>query len=558
MTLPRLCTLPMNLRSTSALALVALALIWGGCDAGFEGEPTENRAPETSLAVRDTSLVDNICGDEPSGNPCTLDDDLLTSTVFVSWSGTDSDGFVEAYELRFYDDGASGGEWTRTASRDTLVLLPIAEGSTANVVFEVRAIDDRGAIDPTPAQTVFPIRNSPPSLRLVGFDLPPDTTWTVFSFGWAASDPEGEANLAAVEVALNDPEAFVQLPPDAAFATFVATETGAGQVQSPVRVFLGRAFSSTEITLPGLLLDADNTLYVRAVDQTGATSETVQYPNPDPDAEETWFVQQPTSDVLLVNDFRSERDVETLPFHEDVLAGYLGGAPYDTWDLSAPVSAELFSSAIPANADPTLRETLKLWRYVYWVSDGVTDRTRGNNLALAASVIDDFFATGGKLFVQVPFGPPQDSDFTIDNPAFDILPADALVLADNGATPNLRIRSEAELTPLQAVPGTGRALPTLQAARLITGTVPFEIGPATTVPLYSASFYDADSPNQADWEGTSVVASMDTEQRVGLVALQLYERGSLRFTGVGGDEDAPRQAIQYILEGLGFPGSPQR
>ncbi len=50
-----------------------------------------------------------------------------------------------------------------TLSSDTLILLPIERGSrTANVAFEVRAIDNEGIKDPTPARTVFPIQNSPP------------------------------------------------------------------------------------------------------------------------------------------------------------------------------------------------------------------------------------------------------------------------------------------------------------------------------------------------------------------------------------------------------------
>ena len=90
-----------------ALALGALWLL-GACDSGITGTPVENQPPETALSVRDTSLVDNLPASE-----------RLASTVLVSWSGSDSDGFVAAFEIRFFDRldrntvGAEEG-WTRT------------------------------------------------------------------------------------------------------------------------------------------------------------------------------------------------------------------------------------------------------------------------------------------------------------------------------------------------------------------------------------------------------------------------------------------------------------
>src|SRR5690606_17179032 len=118
-----------------------------------------------------------------------------------------------------YNQGAQPAPdagWVRTTRTDTLILLPIPRGErAANVVFEVRAIDNEGLVDPNPARTVFPIQNAPPSIRFNTFDLPPDTTFTVFSFAWTAQDPEGEANLDRIEVSFNDSTNFVALPADA-------------------------------------------------------------------------------------------------------------------------------------------------------------------------------------------------------------------------------------------------------------------------------------------------------------------------------------------------------
>ncbi len=192
------------------LPLLALA----ACDGGVSGSPDDNAPPSTELSVRAATLVGQI-----------EEADRLSSTISVSWSGTDPDGFVTAYELRYYPDGTTPPAeqgWTRTTRRDTTILLPIPRGTkAANVVFEVRAVDNRGAKDPTPARTVFPIRNSPPSLTISRTDVPPDTTFTVASFGLTATDPEGVSNLARIEIALNDSTRFVELPADAQYVTLV-------------------------------------------------------------------------------------------------------------------------------------------------------------------------------------------------------------------------------------------------------------------------------------------------------------------------------------------------
>lgn len=542
-------------------ALLALAGL-AACDAGFRGDRLANQPPETFLAVRDTSLVERLCTPTPAGPVCSDDDDLFTSTVYVAWGGTDPDGFVVGFELRHYDLAERPGPeelWRFTTRRDTLILLTIPPGQrTAKVVFEVRAVDNEGARDPSPARTVFPIRNTPPTLRLNPRETPPDTTWTVFSFTFEAADPDGPDDLAAIEVAFNDPNAFVRLPPTARFVSFRAEPAAPGATTADARVFLGRAFTRTDIVVPGLRLDADNVLYVRAVDRAEATSRTVRYPDADEDG--VWFVRRPRSQVLLVNDFRSPRANEVMPFHEQTLRDYLGGGSFDVWDLSRPntppASSTQYSDALPPVPDPTLAETFKLWRYVYWVSDSVTDGVVGNNLALAAQHLEGFLAAGGRLFVQVPFtAPPGGVLDQQDNPAYDLLPSESIVLGPGNVPPRLALPAGAAITPVDAIPGTGRRLPPLRAER-VTLTLPYSLSTATAVPLYQGAFINRDAAN-APWTGPSFLASMDLEARVGLLALQVYSQNRLNVTGADGDPEAPRRAIQYLLEGLGFPGRPR-
>ena len=526
-----------------ALALV-LALTLAACDAGFEGDLRENRAPDTELSVRSSDLRDD------------LDGRRVLSTVEVSWSGTDADGVVTAYDVRSYPSDAApadGEGWARTARRDSTLRLAIPLGqSTADVVVEVRAVDDEGAVDPTPARTVFPIVNSPPTLRLVAAEAPPDTTWPVVSFAVAAADVDGEANLAGLEVSLNDGPP-VRLDADVTFLTLVAEDPRADVTAAAV--YTGRGFRNAGVALDGLRLDADNVLTVQAVDQAGATSAPVRYPALDDagDPVETFFVRRVTSDVLLVNDVRVGDDALVLGVAAEALAVH-GTASYDEWDLSATpqsTASPRLSDALPVSADPTLRQTLALWDRIYWVSNAVTNSAVGNNLPLAATVLDLFFERGGRILVQVPVSLPQGADAGgTANAAIDLLPLSALVTFPTGVT-FLRAGRGTPLRPVADVPGTGRALPALEAQRIVTGAVPYAVGP-DDVPLYRMSFYEGTRPEDA-WTGPEVVASIRADRRTALFGLPLFAGTNPFFGPAEGGTEGVVDALALLLDGLEFP-----
>ncbi|MEM6286238.1 MAG: hypothetical protein AAF845_03685 [Bacteroidota bacterium] len=532
------------------LLLLLLAVAVGACDAGFDGTLSENQAPDTELSVRSADLRED------------LGDRRLVSTVEVAWSGTDPDGVVLAYDVRAYalggglpEPGPEAG-WARTARRDSTLLLPIPLGqAVADVAVEVRAVDDAGAIDATPARTVFPILNSPPAFRLVEAEAPADTTWPVVSFAFAASDRDGEANLAAVEVALNDTTAgWTRLPAEATFLTLVAedaraTETGA-------RLFVGRGFSNTGVTLPGLRLGADNELFLRSVDQAGATSPTVTFPARDEDGVPlgAFFVRRVTSDVLLVNDYRAVNDEAVLDVAREALALH-GTVAYDAWDLSETpqsAAAPVFSEALPSTPDPTLRQTLALWNRIYWVSNAVTNRVTGNNLPRAASVLDAFFDGGGRLLVHTPVTLPQNADDVAANAAIDVLPLGELIALPPGVR-FLRAEAGTAVTSGVEVPGTGRALPPLQTALRLQGALPYVTRPDDLV-LYTIPFTAVRGrDDQFPWEGSEVMASIRADRRVALFALPLLAGPNPIFAPADGGTDGVADALAVLLDGLEFP-----
>ena len=82
----------MLLKPNIIILLVLLVLLAVACDSGISGEAFDNRPPDTQLSVRDDSLLDNLS-----------EDDRLVSTVRITWTGDDPDGFVKGYEVRFLD-----------------------------------------------------------------------------------------------------------------------------------------------------------------------------------------------------------------------------------------------------------------------------------------------------------------------------------------------------------------------------------------------------------------------------------------------------------------------
>ncbi len=533
-------------------ALLFLFVLATGCDTGFDGSPLENQPPETELSVKDSSLVDNID-----------DRDRLSSTVFVSWSGVDPDGFVSAYEIRFSETGvfpSPDAGWARTAATDSLILLPIPRGDQfGDVTFEVRSIDNEGSADPSPARTVFPVKNAPPTLALNGFEQPPDTTFTIISFSWEVNDPEGVENIARIEIALNDSTQFLSLPADVNFITLVAN-SDAATPEVEAELFTGRALRRTGESLPGLRLNADNVLYLRAVDQTDTTSALVRYPEEEVG---TWYVRRPTGRVLYVNDFRKNTWPVVQAYHLDILRGYLpANEAIDIWNISEPFAsgssgAQLRSDALPATAEPMLSQTLALYEYVYWVSTNTTNNSISNNLPFAAGASSTFFEQGGRMMVHTPITLPSDPADLLGNPAILLLPLTGLITLPDTLRPSLRLNAAAPIVADQPLPGTGVSLPALKTTGFIIGTLPYLAATDNALSVLTAeyTYLTRLGSRQGVWPGVSTIASVNADRRVGLFALPLVNEttGAPLLIGQDDDPETARTAVKLMLESLGFP-----
>jgi hypothetical protein len=112
--------------------------------------------------------------------------------VHLYWSGSDPDGDVVAFEFRFVypGDQADTVTWHRTTLTDSLFAVYTPNG-VSMPTFEVRAIDNAGLVDPTPATQTFIFTNQPPTLTLVQRRLT-DTTFASVTLSWNAFDPDGD------------------------------------------------------------------------------------------------------------------------------------------------------------------------------------------------------------------------------------------------------------------------------------------------------------------------------------------------------------------------------
>jgi hypothetical protein len=106
---------------------------------------------------RIATALDSVRTQPPNCPPQTLLNgtgvvDSVSSTLelTVHWSGQDSDGTIVGLDV-FAGPPGSPVVWTRTVSAESLLTVPLP----ALILIKVRAVDDDGAIDPTPAYALI-------------------------------------------------------------------------------------------------------------------------------------------------------------------------------------------------------------------------------------------------------------------------------------------------------------------------------------------------------------------------------------------------------------------
>lgn len=200
--------------------------------------------------------------------------DTVNHVVRLFWFGTDQDGFVDRFELRFLNPAdPADTAWQATTRTDSVFTVFTPAGLT-RPVFEVRAIDDAGAIDPSPAQQSFTFSNVPPSVNLVGEPGPADTTFASLTLRWQPSDPDGDVGNMTYRVWLDGNQPTARMTDGTTFT-----------------------IPTDDFRQGGQLLSGPRTVYVQPIDDGGMAGT--------PDSTR-WFVRAPVSGararLLLIDD----------------------------------------------------------------------------------------------------------------------------------------------------------------------------------------------------------------------------------------------------------------
>ncbi|MGF1670469.1 MAG: hypothetical protein ACFCU6_08485 [Balneolaceae bacterium] len=483
-------------------------LFYSGCETNLDGQLKENIPPRTFLTVDEINLED---------------ENRLSSQINISWWGDDPDGFVVGFEVAV--DDSSEANWLFTTRTDSTFLLPITPGQDFDdVLFCVRAIDNEGAKDPDPACVVFPIKNSPPFVQFLANETPPDTTFTIVSFGWQIGDPDGLQNLLKTEIALNDTtdENWIELPlpegnDDRQFITLVIKDEDSEMASADI--FLGRGFRSSDLVIEGISINGENQLFLRATDQALAVSEIESV---------EWFVKKQTSKILVLNDVGGITSQSALAFHLDAIQQ--AGLSVDVWYITDGTAGGgqkvRLSNAFPSVINPTLRKTLAQWNYIYWLSNDI-DR----NLTFAQDILADFFEDGGELFATMPMKQLSEED-----PIFSFIPVARLAELPPIGT-SFQISNGTEILPI----GQG---PVLRANQRITNVFPMEpIGGAT--PLYETDFrVRTILGTTQSFDGIEYVAIMNPEENFIFFGMDLQT--------VDANENIPDLLQSLLIDKLGF------
>jgi hypothetical protein len=374
--------MPVRPSSLVFLAVVVMAL---GCSDHLTDQPLPGLPPETFVALR------------PDGTMR-----ATVSVQHIQWWAVDPDGFVAEYLWSF-----DSLRWSSTTKNDSLFALSL-NGLDTTYSFFVKAVDNAGNIDPTPASIRYPIKNSPPTISFVLNSDVPESTFTVASFQWTVRDIDGDASIQSIFYAVDDtlnPSSWHRL-------------TGTSRL-----VTLRKSDGLTE---------GNHVFYARAQDVAGVFSTTVRMPR---DTTRRWYVREPRGDFLVVDDYGPLDGAQA--FYSGVFDTLMNGRlrTRDIFDIKLGATSSSRGKLVPPLVNPDFVETLKLFKYVLWYGDN------SPSLDIGQVSLPEFLKSGGKVLFTTGF-PDGPLDLTglvpfapIDNVepsriAPILLPRDTLVSLD--------------------------------------------------------------------------------------------------------------------------------
>jgi len=187
-----------------AILVTLMLILAGGCSdkTDLGGAPLVNSIPDTRITAKPVPMEASFAVD-------------------LKWVGYDNDGDVVGYEWKISNNGVDGisprdtltvdplsgaviHPWHYTTHTDTAFVLladqpgfegddPLKPRSFRTHTFFIRAVDDKGAVDPTPAHTTFTSTTVAPTVRGVFPLLHDNIARNVpasVNLAWEGSDPD--------------------------------------------------------------------------------------------------------------------------------------------------------------------------------------------------------------------------------------------------------------------------------------------------------------------------------------------------------------------------------
>jgi hypothetical protein len=384
------------------LLLILLSIMFTSCYEELINNPASNRAPDTKLFLYPDSSI--------SSQP---------SRISLHWSGDDPDGFVTGFYFTW-----DGINWIFTSGNDSLFALQIGAVDTS-YSFRVSAVDnsgngiydsqvfqnninfgaepfkdgnnnglydagesfiDIGLIDPTPAELLFPIKNTAPIIFWNVLSFLPDTSFPAMTFGWEAEDLDGNETIEWINISLNDTTKYLSLNGSIRRITIRTSDFSSANPLMEILVD-GNPGNIIPEKLEGLKLNADNIFYVQAVDISGAKSPFIQLP----DENKSWYVKKPKGHLVIIDNYSAADNANE--FYSRMMDSLSLANGFDFYDIQTQQ---------PPFLNLTFLETIKLFKYAIWFSDN------NPSLDLASASTQKYLDAGGKILFSLQF--PQSVD----------------------------------------------------------------------------------------------------------------------------------------------------
>ena len=451
-------------------------LWWGtdlsGAEQGFE-----------SLSLFDTSAFHTI----------------TTSKQELSWWGDDPDGDVVGYYYRWSTDS----DWIYTEEEGGTFFVPIRTELDI-FSFEIKAVDNDGNEDTSPAKVVVPIKNSPPqiSFRYLSnpqkADINGDTSFTfpTRTFVWDLYDQDGNETITDIFYTLNDTCDTCWQRLDGDMSSITLTDLDAGLY----------------------------TLYLKCQDIAGAESERIQFPDStNADEAQVWKVKPIVGDVLIVDDFPLDGNNNTLAWFSSMMDTVLSEGDYSFWEIGD----ELPFSATDVSAN------LNYFKHIVWFTAYNNTAAANDTYSSAEASLVNFIMGGGNLFIN-----PIDFEDT----TFTWFPMDSMKTLN----PNGRLRSGRVLE--SAIDSTLDLEVSSLIAVKVKGVWPNESEFETVTELY----HMADPQSGDGWTGNPTVCSMgqykvsptELSGKVVIMTLPFYDGNRPKLNGNG----TPLKFFQYLFD----------